>query len=129
VKHGVWSPRRVQPLASGLHARLMAEVAVPNSPTPWLAEVTFQPPVWAWARTEARIQLVSEWLMDRGSEVDDKGEALGAANLLSKLERAAESLRSRLGLDPLSRARLGRDVTAGAVHIAQLMAEAGSAES
>jgi hypothetical protein len=123
MRHGAWSPRKVEPLAGEHAERLLAQASAPQSPVAYLADPTYRPTVWAWARTEARIQLLSEWLIDRGSEVDDKGEAVGAANLLNQLESRAESLRARLGLDPLSRARLGRDVAAAQVDVAALMAQ------
>jgi hypothetical protein len=42
--------------------------------------------------------------------------------LLDRLEARAESLRARLGFDPLSRARLGRDTVASELDLARLWA-------
>jgi hypothetical protein len=123
TKHGAWSPRKVEPLAAELVEQLLAHAREDRSPVAYLAEPSYLLTIWALGRTEARIQLVSEWLLDRGSELDEAGGAVGAANLLNKLESRAESLRSKLGLDPLSRARLGRDVSAAKVDMAKLMAD------
>ncbi len=115
LTHGAWSPAVVEPKA------LEILEAVRPTVTWWTA--ADEPAVQSWARTEARVQLIHAWLVERGSELDADGEPLGAANMLTRLEKQAESLRNRLGLDPLSRARLGRDVAATQVDLAALMAE------
>lgn len=122
--HGAYSPRRVDPLAQDLVDGVLALAAAEGSTVAYLADVTYRQALWAWARTEARVQLVAEWLLDRGGqEVDAEGEVLGAAKLLNRLEANALAQRQRLGLDPLSRARLGKDVASAQVDVAKLMAE------
>jgi len=59
------------------------------------------------ARCEARIQLLTEYLTDAGGDLDDDGGVRAAADLLTRLESQAMNHRARIGLDPLSRARLG----------------------
>lgn len=127
--HGAFSDRLVNPLAQ----QILAEVA--PLVTWWVP--ADMPTAAAWARTEARVQLVSEWLGDHGGDlyaaqvpvgskgdtITVEGEVRSASLLLNRLEARAESLRSKLGLDPLSRARLGRDVAAGQVDLARLMAD------
>lgn len=125
LKHGAYQPRRFEPLALELVESTLTEAGREGGQTGYLLEASYRAALWAWARTEARVQLVSEWLIDRGAELDVDGEVLGAASLLNRLEARAESLRARLGLDPLSRARLGRDVASAQVDMAQLMARAG----
>jgi hypothetical protein len=114
LRHGAWSPRKVEPLA----AEYVETVAGSAN---WLRDCD-APAVWAWARTEARVQLLSEWLADRGGDLDDEGTVRPAAALLDRLEARAESLRARLGFDPLSRARLGRDTLASELDLARLWA-------
>jgi hypothetical protein len=114
LRHGAWSPRRVEPLAAEY-----VETAVERAN--WLRDCDV-PAVWAWARTEARVQLLSEWLADRGGDLDDEGGVRPAAALFDRLEARAESLRARLGFDPLSRARLGRDTVANELDLARLWA-------
>jgi hypothetical protein len=125
LRHGAYSPRRVDPLAAELVERLAGDVDYLRS------EPAFAAAVWGWARAEARVQLVSEYVDEHGL-LDPKGKPRAAADLLVRLERLASEARSRLGLDPLSRARLGRDVSAGAFDLARLWMEqdeaAGAAE-
>jgi hypothetical protein len=120
VRHGAHSSRRVDPIASDLLAAVDGDSGVT-----WLRPVD-RPALMAWARTEARIQLVSDWLADRGGDIDDAGQVRPAVALLNRLEARAESLRGRLGFDPLSRARLGRDVAAATVDLASLWAAEGA---
>jgi hypothetical protein len=115
VTHGAYSPAKIEPRAGEL-------VAVQVAVAPWL-KVVDMPSVWAWARTEAAIERVSDWLAARGGELDRAGDIRPAADLLARLEARAESQRSRLGFDPLSRARLGRDVAATEVDLARIWAE------
>jgi hypothetical protein len=81
------------------------------------------------------VQLLVEYLADLASALheDDPGhggigdlddEAVARAYLLlHRAEARADRCRSKLGLDPLSAARLGRDIAAGQVDMARLMAE------
>lgn len=127
--HGAWSDRLVDPLAQEIIAEMTPVVT-------WWTPADM-PTVAAWARTEARIQLITSWLGEQGGDLHDREVPLGAsghtltelgavqpaAQHLSKLEARAESLRSKLGLDPLSRARLGKDVAGAQVDMARLMAD------
>lgn len=122
LKHGAYSDRMVEPRAQAL----LDEVV--ESATWWTPADA--PAARAWAVAEARCQLVSEYLAqvggDAGGMVDGEGAVRPAATHLLRLEARAESLRSKLGLDPLSRARLGRDTAAGAVDLAALFARLAS---
>jgi Phage terminase, small subunit len=113
LKHGAWSPRKIDPLAAEIIEQVTNDLE-------WLRPCD-RPALHAWARAEARIQLLSEFLAERG-DLDDDGSVRPAADLLTRLETQAAGLRSRLGLDPLSRARLGRDVAASQVDLARLWA-------
>jgi hypothetical protein len=124
VRHGAYSPRRVEPLA-----QQMVDVVL-GDPTDLPAKaVHFRPALWAWARAEAQVQLLTEYLAkaaeETGDGVGDLGldEVRAAHLLLHRAEARADRSRARLGLDPLSAARLGRDRAAGAVDMARLMAE------
>ncbi len=115
MKHGAWSPRMVDPLAEEMVAAI--------APTVTWWQPCDQPAIWAWAQTEIRCQLIAEWLADKGSEIDPEDESVRpAAALLDRLTARCESMRSKLGLDPASRARLGRDVAAGQLDLARYWA-------
>lgn len=129
VKHGAFSPRRVDPLAADLIERMLADAGAPGSTTGYLLEASFQPALWSWARAEARCQLVSEWLWDNGGDIEPNGEVRKAAEYLRRWEAQALKHREQLGLSPLARARMGRDVAAGRVDMARVMAELEAEES
>ncbi len=120
LQHGAYSSRVVEPVAVRLAAEL--EAASPE----WLADVD-RAAVDAYARAEARVEVLARWLDEHGMLADD-GKVRPAADLLVRLERLAADARSRLGLDPLSRARLGRDTAvarAAASSSVRAAAEAG----
>ena len=110
--HGAYSPRRVDPLASELVEQLLADNDVA-----YLRAAKWGPAVWAWGRCEARIQLVTEYLFDlvgsgRLGDLDDP-RVSAAYRLLDRFEAQAVQQRGRLGLDPMSAAKLGKDVALG----------------
>jgi len=130
LKHGGYSPRRVGPLAAELLEHVTAEAQQPGSPTSYLSEAAYRPALTAWAECEARIQLVREFLLrltdddpdtGRPGDIDGEGAIRPAAELLLRLENQALKHRERLGLDPLARARLGRDVAGASFDLARMM--------
>ena len=137
VQHGAYSPRKVDPLATEL-----VDLVLADPDCQYVRAPAYRPAVWAWARAEAQVQLLTEYLAARGEESGDgigdldKERVRSAYLLLHRADARAATGRARLGLDPLSRARLGRDVAAGSVDAARLMAilaeqepaEQGSAE-
>lgn len=122
MRHGAYSPRRVDPLARDLASYIVEHV--PNLGAPqWVAAV------WGWARAEAQVQLLTEYLMAAGEAAGDGVGDLGdekvraAYLLLHRAEARADRGRARLGLDPLSASRLGRNQAAASVDMARVMAE------
>ncbi len=124
VQHGAYSPRQVEPLAAELVGLVLADRDAQHAHA-----VVYRPALWAWARAEAQVQLLTEYLAKAGEAAGDgvgdlDSERVRAAYLLlHRAEARATSGRARLGLDPLSRARLGKDVAAGQLDTARLMAE------
>lgn len=115
TRHGAYSPRRVDPLAAELVDQALADVDLG-----YLTAPGYRPAVWAWARAEAQVQLLAEHVERLG--LDFAEAAVSAAYAaLDRAERRAERGRARLGLDPLSRARLGRDVTATRVDLVSML--------
>jgi hypothetical protein len=130
VTHGAYSPRRVDPLTLEL-----VELVLTDPSVEYLQAAHWRPALWAWARAEAQVQLLTEWLETKSIETGDgvgdlSDEAVRSAYLLlHRAEARAQTGRSRLGLDPLSAARLGRDRAGAAVDTARLMAELRRMES
>ncbi len=112
-KHGAFSERVVDPVARELVGVVLAQVS-------YLGDPSYEPAVWAWGRAEARVLVLSRWLDENGT-LDENGVPRPALAALKDFERLALTARSRLGLDPLSRAQLGRDVAAQQVDLARLM--------
>lgn len=111
AQHGAYSPRKVDPLAKDLVDRMLADTAMS-----FAHAHAFRPALYAWARAEAQVQLLSEYLEQRGKGgVGDLADerVQSAYLLLHRAEARALSGRRQLGLDPLSRARLGKDVAQG----------------
>jgi len=102
LRHGAYSTRVVEPLA----ARFVAEL---EASEPSWVEAVDRAAVDAWAVAEARAVTLRAWIDEHGL-LDSAGKPTPAAELLLRVERVAAEMRSRLGLDPLSRGRLGRDV-------------------
>ena len=111
-KHGAWSDKIVDPVARDLVEIVLGQVG-------YLADPSYEPAVWAWARAEARVLVLNAWLDENGT-LDEQGVPRPALGALKDFERLAAASRARLGLDPLSRAQLGRDVAAQQVDLARL---------
>ena len=112
--HGAFSAARVDPVASDLIDAAIEAV-------PYLGEGAFRPALEAWARAEARARLLASWLDEHGL-LDAKGRPRHAAQFAVTVERQAAEARARLGLDPASRAKLERDVSAARFDISREMA-------
>lgn len=122
--HGAYSPRKVDPLARELVDLVLADPGCVHAQAGH-----YRPALWAWARAEAQVQLLTEYLTKRGEatgdgigDLDDE-RVRSAYLLLHRAEARATTQRTRLGLDPLSAARLGRDRAAASVDMARVMAE------
>jgi hypothetical protein len=87
-----------------------------------LGRVEFERALLAWSRAEARTDLLQRYVDDVGL-LDQDGNPRPAARFLLEAEASAARRRQDLGLDPLSRARLGRDVAATGVDLARLWAD------
>lgn len=108
VRHGIYSPRKVDPLVTELLEQLVAHVtSTPGHRQAYLAEPQHRFALIDWLRTEARIRLLDEWLLDHG-ELDDEGEVAPASAALTRLQRLAVKQRAELGLSPASEAALQR---------------------
>lgn len=124
VRHGAHAPRYINPLVQELVGSVLSDAAVAHAHAP-----AYRHALYAWARAEAQVVLLTEYLAKAGERTEDgvgnlKAEEVRSAYLLlHRAEGRATTQRTRLGLDPLSRARLGKDVAAGQLDAARLMAE------
>lgn len=124
LQHGVFSRRTVDPLARELVEQVLTDPA-----TAYLTAAHWQPALWAWGRAEAQIQLLTNYLAKAGEESDDgvgdldEDRVNRAYLLLHRAEARATTQRTRLGLDPLSAARLGKDRASAQFDAARAMAE------
>jgi hypothetical protein len=124
TRHGAYSPRKVEPLARELVDAVLNDPAAAHAHAP-----AYRFALWAWAHDEAQVQLLSEYIVKLGEKagngVGDLGQdrVRAAYLLLHRAKARATTQRTRLGLDPLSRARLGKDVAAGQLDAARLFAE------
>ncbi len=118
LKHGAHSDSRIEPVAADITAHAIEAV-------PWLQAPEYAAALAAWSRAEARCALLADYLDEHGL-LDEKGDVRPAADLVVKLERQASEARSKLGLDPISRAALERNLTTsarGRVDMAKELAE------
>lgn len=115
--HKAYSQRYVEPLARDLLEALLADDAMPAH----AKALAYRLELLALCRGEAQIQLITEWLAKRAEKTEDgignlDDEAtVRAYLLLHRAETRAASARSRLGLTPVSAARLGKNVAQGQV--------------
>jgi hypothetical protein len=126
--HGAWSGRHLGPLAARIAQELLNDPDVPEH----IREPLFAASVQAWARSEAVCRLLADWLADRDlmagltaeevtTEAEKRTESTtrrksvtrsvpAVLDMLRKYESIAMNLRAKLGLDPASAARVGRDL-------------------
>jgi hypothetical protein len=120
VTHGAFSPARTDPIAHGFINELVADPA-----TAYLGQPRFSAALWHWASAQAKVQLLSEWV--DGMEIQDAADSdkgkTSALELLRKWIATAQTQAARLGLDPLSAARLGKDVASTQVDLATLLSK------
>lgn len=110
VKHGINSMALVRPIADEFIATLQTDPALA-----YLAQPRFAAAVDAWAIAEAKVVLINEYMaaMNSGEAIrNDRGQK-SVTDQADTLAASAERARGRLGLDPLSAARLGKDVAQG----------------
>ncbi len=129
--HGAYSERSVAGLAGQIAADLLAS---PDCPA-HLHEPLFRSSVAAWSRAEAMVSLLWDYVSGQDvkaaitevttgietEEAERKGKVTrrsaakrvtSALDQLRRYETHAANLRARLGLDPASAARIGRDLAA-----------------
>ena len=116
VIHGAGTPRLVDPVAETFLEELR------ESQPDYLGDPSFKWALWGWAQAEARSLLFDTW-MSRLPE-EERYHATGAQR--PPIDRAADlsaqamAHRSRLGLDPVSRVKIGKALSSKGVDLAKL---------
>lgn len=108
LRHGARSERRVSVVAGQILEGLLGD---PSTPDYLVRDESFRPALVAWATAEARVSLINAYLDEQGLEkaFSGKGWMLEASR---KWSVTAANFRTRLGLDPVSRAKILRDLSA-----------------
>lgn len=88
----------------------------------YLTDPVYLPSLRSWSVAEVRCRRLARYVLEHG-ELDEDGAPRPALEALRQWETRASNERDRLGLSPLSRARLGRDVAAQSVDVARLWAQ------
>jgi hypothetical protein len=129
LTHGVWSPRKVDPLAEHLIWQLHQTPGLD-----YLAEARFAAEVLAWAKAEARVALLEAHVDKLGIVKASAAKPGTRAPIehLAKWEGMAAAARGRLGLTPKSWVEIRRSLAGTAQAQAQAehlltLAEAGKA--
>lgn len=119
LKHGAHSERSLAPIAE-------AWVKTALEQAPYLRDPSYEPALLAWARFEAKCDLLHDWIDNHGL-IDEVGQATPAAKLLPTYEGRAAALRATLGMDPISRAKLQKDSAAAQIDYSILLSQANAA--
>lgn len=123
LTHGAYSDRLIEPRAQEIAQGMQDAGELPD----YLAQPRYRGAVMDLATALARRERLEQYLAEQSTEgtpmeLTDNGEVRAAAVLLERVERAVERHRDRLGLSPLAAARLGKDVAAQQVSLAQVWA-------
>ena len=143
LTHGAKDPEKVGEIAGALMEALL------NDPTTddYLRQPIMAHEVLAWAHAEAQARLMRDWLDASGlsaamtetvlsaeeetplggGRLSRKATSRKAASLMSELHKA-ENRRIQLGLTPMSRARLGKDIASSQFDLARFWAEQDAAD-
>ena len=119
-RRGARVAERLSPVAQVVTSELLGMPQCPD----WLKDPSFTYSIAGWANAEARLLLYETWMDAQSDEV--KYLATGAQEPLisrwTRLSELAARHRGRLGLDPVSRVRIGKALTSAGVDIAKLAA-------
>lgn len=118
LTHGAFSAARTDPIAN----RYLAEIAA-DPGLDYLRQPRFHAALWAWASAQAKVELIQAWVDSQPIEqaADSARGKTSSLELLRKWMATAQTAAARLGLDPLSAARLGKDIVAARVDLATLL--------
>lgn len=116
LRHGAYSPRCIDDRAQEVAEQLLADDGVA-----FLREPAYRAALWRYAQRQARADLLHAFLLEHGEDCQGCRKCEGLEKRWREFDTAADKASQRLGLDPLSRARLGRDVAAATVDAASFL--------
>ena len=105
--HGVYSLRRVEPIAKRIVAELRATDGLD-----YLKAARFTTALWAYARAAAKAELVQQWIdgMAPGGEFAAGRGKDSPSEMLRQLQTRAGNLSDRLGLSPAAAANMADEI-------------------
>ncbi|MGR6523615.1 hypothetical protein ACU5JM_18430 [Rhodococcus erythropolis] len=121
-KHGAYSSRVITPLTAEIANAVCAA-------RPDLQKPEMQPAVLAYARTEAQLEVLTAFVDANGSIDEDTGEPTSAEKYRLRIDTQAYKHRERLGLDPLSKAKLGKDIASTQIDLSIILAQLNEARN
>jgi hypothetical protein len=104
--HGAFSPALIEPVARELRDTILTD---PDSD--YLRSPRFAKRLWSYCQTEARVMRIEAWvgrMTDEEAARSDKGQT-SPLELLRKWKTTAANEANKLGLDPVSWARIRKD--------------------
>jgi len=120
VKHGAFTPARINPVAEQIIAGIHADddLSILRMPA-------FQYGLWAYATAAARVLRLEEWVdsMPIQQAADSDRGKTSPLELLRKWQTYMDNKAARLGLDPISYAKLHKTVASTKVDLARLLSE------
>lgn len=116
VRSGAWSPRLVAETVEELRPDLQAII----DEAPWITALD-RHAVEDYLLDRARLERLEQWLAEKGDRDADDQLRDRDIRELSTLRRRCMDHRARLGLDPVSRLRLERDLAQGSAYQAQVL--------
>lgn len=120
VQTGAYSPAVVHALSQALVDQVLEQAAVPGSPIAFLLDPTYRRVLYSYGDAAAREYCFSRRLAEHG-ECDGCKRCAAWDDGLRRWQASVANHEKRLGIDPLSRARLGKDVAAAQVDMATLL--------
>jgi len=112
-RHGAFSPRFVDPIAQELTQRTLELAAEPASGIGYLLDAKYARAIHNWARAEAIADRLHEAAVRDGAFAAGGKSDTPVLRQCETWTKRAEFLRGRLGLDPMSWAKLRTELALG----------------
>lgn len=133
LRHGAKSPRVLEPAARSIVDELLEQPGLS-----YLRDPAYTVAVEHYGKAVARVELLERWLSERFGRwladpdsipSQDRRRLMALEAMRDRAEGKVQYWSSRLGLDPLSRSKLGRNVAATQHDLAQAWAAEAAREA